>query len=544
MGMIIDGIAASQHLDSSGEILDITGHDISDLVEGRGVLNFEHNNDHSEDIIGHIIYAKKIMSYEDAEDDRQKTYWSLCKAPFVYIQAELFDDEHHPGAVAAAALIRYYHKRKMKVLAGFSIEGATLYRQDHVLKRSVGRRVALTLRPCNKSAVSDVLSDRASDQAVKKYMNIGVDDSNPVFEVDSVIFSDIEKHGMSPLNELRKAVADLEKTLTAGSYNAPPSSLTQGAALQVEDRTRGLSPDAKKRLKSVIKKWDGKRPLKEVLKADLPDVSDDYIDHFASMVDDIKLKKKEPLDAIRLSPNPEADFLQVRMIEGIDLGCLSHCVGSVVKTKSDQCDSVLLKIPSPNNPLGAVNATRYYEVARDFFGLGGCVVPTNFIRTSGFSQAIEVTELDPQMQTIESPDNSKAFDEARQSGLLQKIILMDLICGNDKGRHWASFISRKGKLMVTDNSRAFRFDGTDYPGYTKDSRDLAGVAKDLVDLRVIAWVIALDPRTLAEVFSKHVFGRDVIKQSVSRLTAIQESIKEAKTVSDLFDLVVNKDENI
>lgn len=190
--MKIDGIASSEHLDSSGEVLKIDGHDISDLVEGKGVLNFEHNNDSPEDIIGAIIFAKKIKKKSDCEDERQEMFWDACKVPFVYIIAELFDDEEHPGAVATAAMIRFYKNRGMKVLAGFSVEGATLDKQDNVLKRSVGRRVALTLRPCNKSAISDVYEDPKNKQLVK-FMNLNKPISGKAYEVPDIIFSDMEK---------------------------------------------------------------------------------------------------------------------------------------------------------------------------------------------------------------------------------------------------------------------------------------------------------------------------------------------------------------
>ena len=143
MGMIIDGIGTSEHVDSSSEQMSIQGHDISDLVEGRGVLNFEHDNS-VDSIIGHIIFAKKIYGKSDCSNDREKMYWDICGKAFVYIKAELFDAENHAGAAAAAALIRYYHKRKEKILAGFSIEGVTLSRSGNKLERSVGRRLALT----------------------------------------------------------------------------------------------------------------------------------------------------------------------------------------------------------------------------------------------------------------------------------------------------------------------------------------------------------------------------------------------------------------
>ncbi len=192
MGLKIDGIASSEHLDSSGEVLKIDGHDISDLIEGKGVLNWEHNNDSSEDIVGAIIFAKKIKKKSDCDNEREEMFWDACKVPFVYIIAELFDDEEHPGAVAAAAMIRFYKNRGMKVLAGFSVEGATLDKQDNILKRSVGRRVALTLRPCNKSAISDVYED-SKNKDLTKFMQLNKPIIGKAYEVPDIIFSDLSK---------------------------------------------------------------------------------------------------------------------------------------------------------------------------------------------------------------------------------------------------------------------------------------------------------------------------------------------------------------
>src|SRR4051812_33783972 len=169
--MVLDGIAASEAIDSSGEILDVKGLDISNLQEGTGVLNYEHRGDNSEgassnDIIGHITFAKKIYGAKDCENDRELTYWNKVQLPFVYIQAELFNDEGHPGAVAAAALIRYYHHRKLPILMRYSIEGSTLDRDGNKLKRAVAKRVAATIKPCNRSCISGVISD--GDVAAEK----------------------------------------------------------------------------------------------------------------------------------------------------------------------------------------------------------------------------------------------------------------------------------------------------------------------------------------------------------------------------------------
>src|SRR6185436_184995 len=97
-GMIIDGIFASQAIDSSGEILDVEGCDISTL-DRDGVLNYEHLDGSSkeskafgQEIVGKIVYARKVFSAADCETDRQKEYWEkVGKIPFIYGMCRLYD---------------------------------------------------------------------------------------------------------------------------------------------------------------------------------------------------------------------------------------------------------------------------------------------------------------------------------------------------------------------------------------------------------------------------------------------------------------------
>lgn len=110
-GMIIDGVAASEAIDSSGEVLDVKGCDISSFENGDGLLNWEHRGEDAKgasanDIVGHIIYAKKIYKADDCADRRQRMYWDMVKLPLIYIKARLYDGGGHPGAIALAAQIR------------------------------------------------------------------------------------------------------------------------------------------------------------------------------------------------------------------------------------------------------------------------------------------------------------------------------------------------------------------------------------------------------------------------------------------------------
>ncbi|NBT59062.1 hypothetical protein EBT16_09795 [bacterium] len=144
--------------------MDIEGADISDLEEGKGVFNWEHRGEDSDgaspnDVVGKIIYAKKIFKESDCENDREKGYWNQVKMPFIYGVGRLYDAAGHPGAVALAAQIRDHHANGEPILARFSVEGSTLEKKNNRLLRSVIRRVAITLKPCNKTAHSGLLAD-------------------------------------------------------------------------------------------------------------------------------------------------------------------------------------------------------------------------------------------------------------------------------------------------------------------------------------------------------------------------------------------------
>jgi hypothetical protein len=177
-GMIIDGVFASQAIDSSGEILDVEGCDISTL-DKDGVANYEHkegdkkgSGNNGEEIVGKIIYAKKILKVTDCENSRQRVYWDKVKIPFIYGMVRLYDGAGHSGAQALAAQIRDHHANGEPILVRYSIEGSTLERdpdnKNH-LRVSVARRVAMTLKPCNRTCDSGIVEDpRAPDGFEKK----------------------------------------------------------------------------------------------------------------------------------------------------------------------------------------------------------------------------------------------------------------------------------------------------------------------------------------------------------------------------------------
>jgi len=308
--MVIDGIAASQAIDSSGEILDIEGLDISSVKEGTAQINYEHRSDSSDgasanDIIGHITYAKKIFGPKDCENDRQLKYWNSVQLPFVYIKAELFDGEGHVGAQAAAALIRYYHLRRLPLVARYSIEGSTLKREGNTLKRSIMKRVSLTVKPCNRSCISGVLSDGEKPEASPDALESLKRFENPGRAKLGGYEGEFEPVVLDPLQKMRDAVEslremnNLNKALSAGGFDAVPTTLTGGAALSAEN-----FGDVEKRKKFIknqvlgaVRDWRGRGDLRKFLKHRMPDASEDFINHFAALVEDYQLKKFADLEA-------------------------------------------------------------------------------------------------------------------------------------------------------------------------------------------------------------------------------------------------------
>lgn len=290
-GMIVDGIASVDgHLDSSAEIVKLEGISIDLLEEGRGLFSYEHKNaSNNEDqafgqeVVGKIITAKKIWKESDCENERHKFFLEKAGAPYLYIVGRLFDVAGHPGAQAIAAAIRDAVKNEEKMVLSYSIEGSTLKREDNILLKTICRRIAITWSPCLKTTELGLISDPGAPAGY---------DKNPGSSVD--IASSTKKSEEDPLfikfgGHKVEYTSDMLKTMIAGNYNVAPGALTGGAALQREDF--GLKAKALQ----TFNKWDRKKPFREFLKAEMPEVSDDFLNHYTDIVDRhyIKVRKAE-----------------------------------------------------------------------------------------------------------------------------------------------------------------------------------------------------------------------------------------------------------
>jgi hypothetical protein len=316
--MIIDGIAASEAIDSSGEILDVKGCDITSFETGVGLLNYEHRGDKIPgasglDIVGKIVYAKKIFKKDDCEDKRQEAYWDSVKLPFIYIKGRLYDGSDHEGAKALAAAIRDAVTHNEPVLARFSIEGSTLKKEGQRLARTIAQKVAITFKPANKSASSGMISDPqgktpiTEKQAEKTLLSQLLD--------EDTIKSDIpgeqrlggytaDARGMEvkedPAELLKSAIDGLKallKTTTGGSGEGAPSGRINSDALAREDdrlhRGRGqLKQDLRAAVRDrPLSARIDKGEMLKFFKAKLPDVDASFLEHFTDLVDDIRTRQ-------------------------------------------------------------------------------------------------------------------------------------------------------------------------------------------------------------------------------------------------------------
>lgn len=159
-GTFIHGIAASEHLDSSGERIKIDGVDISSLTKD-GTFNYEHDSKSPSSIVGKIWEAKKILKRADCDNDSQKYFWDKIKMPFIYVAGELFDSVGHTSAGEVAAMLRYDQLDAMnkdaKKLINFSIEGTRVEKTGQIITKCIARKVSITLTPCNKVCEAEEL---------------------------------------------------------------------------------------------------------------------------------------------------------------------------------------------------------------------------------------------------------------------------------------------------------------------------------------------------------------------------------------------------
>lgn len=276
-------IAGSQLRDTQGEMLSVEGADIDDLVAGRGRLNDNHGKGFF-NAIGRVTGAKKILGPEDCTDPRHTYYWEKVKSPYVYVKGVLYDDDDHPNARAAAAILRNIHKSDTPLKLKASVEGGVTARglkDSNLLAQTKIHSIALTFTPANQATLVEPVAlkksegnweeDRVLMESVKHLAKTNipsfrhitrraqaskvVDNFDKIRElakaaglttpIDTYTVNEIVEDAIkNKLHSNINQINELIKMLTAGyGGGASPTSRTHGAVLQSESLDTGRGFD-------------------------------------------------------------------------------------------------------------------------------------------------------------------------------------------------------------------------------------------------------------------------------------------------------------
>jgi hypothetical protein len=226
--LVIDGVAGSSDRDSTGEVLALSGADISEMVK-RGLYNDNHSTGIA-NTLGKITEAKKLLKESDAVTPRQKMYWEKYKRPILYVKGYLFSDGDHPGVKAAIATMQTFEKMGDGKM-GMSVEGKVVDRGPNgLLKESIIRNVALTLTPANPNTEAHIIGEAPMAKSV----------TPRTIAMDSFSIYEADLDGLEKVASKLDSIADMFKALSAG-YGATgaPSGRSGGAALTPESRPIG-----------------------------------------------------------------------------------------------------------------------------------------------------------------------------------------------------------------------------------------------------------------------------------------------------------------
>lgn len=219
-GLKIYGIGATEAIDNVGERVILDGLDISKL---RGLKDEHPEQENFFHLVGAITYAKKIKSEKDCENEYQRRCWNYVKAPFLYAEGELADDENHPNAQSAAAMIKFTQRPDIPLKMGFSIDGGILERRDEngrpsengkILSRTIATNLSLTVKPCNPQCRVWMFNDLTkSDMAMPPPARYWKELQKP--EKTSSIIEDLNFKLYLKLESLKKSLKDYFEAFTS-----------------------------------------------------------------------------------------------------------------------------------------------------------------------------------------------------------------------------------------------------------------------------------------------------------------------------------------
>ena len=298
----------------------------------------------------------------------------------------------------------------------------------------------------------------------------------------------------------------------------------------------------------------------------MPEVSDEYVDHFTELAEDLSLKKgfKPP---VRIDPhhswNTTMNEKQRSLVTGLYIDSNpedrtpfegQHGLpprNEMNQLKNDAGQGVVIKHPDvfqgyDHDPAEASSA--YYQMANDFFKLGDHVPVTNHFNHTSVNKDhknIQAQELIEGAHTPYSMEWADTLKRSRDDGSAHKLAIMDMILGGDQDRHYGNMLGKDGKIINIDNDDAMRYDGAPtHPSHFNDFQDVEGnieqgVGNDLMHVDAVNWLSGLDPRQFLKSFVRSGMDKSKALTASQRLNVLQ-SQGNGKTLYQMHDMINGK----
>ncbi|MDW8280040.1 MAG: hypothetical protein RMK17_02685, partial [bacterium] len=227
----------------------------------------------------------------------------------------------------------------------------------------VGRRCAITIKPCNKQCYFDVLPQ----EEAQLLLNKTEDATLKMVEVLSPYLPETD-------------FKTVQKTLALGSSDVAPSQKVMGAALAK------LNDQQKSKLYVLLRRWDKKRPLKDILKAHMPELDDDFVEHFEKIAHQLFLKS-ESEKSFPSKRSFKLDRAQTVLIPS-ELKFLywdeeqlrEHLRQGFLPARTSLSSVFLKRKTGADSKFSAIDRElAYYQLVRDFFQMPNHLVPINSI---------------------------------------------------------------------------------------------------------------------------------------------------------------------
>lgn len=514
--MKIRGVASSEAIDSSSEILKLSGCDISSIADGTAYLNFEHegHKDQGENIVGKMTYAKKIYTAQDCDTEIQlKFLKQLSNIPYLYFEGDLFPN--HPGAVCIEAIMRYSKARGIPMEIGTSVEGAKVENEGNVLTRTLIRGLAITIKPCNKQAFAQLMDDMPE---VRKAL--GSEGYTGLRKGGTVSLEDaLEEDPESDIKVLAKA-------LSAGVGMGAAGNKVQGGSLSKADRKL-----FKRVISNIIRdSWDRKTPIEKFLKSRLSPLGPKFTQHFKDVADEIRPGALAPILTRRdLVTHIQKSQECGDVIGGLHKKLLEKAQPKVsgVNAKGQKVILRRAELSDNDTMLSSERAAVYSRLAKNYFG-----VPAPHVAVIADSKTHRVYHAEPLVEGM-SGFQGEEYDNSLRSlssdSQLAKILVTDYVLGHGNRHMGNLLLPNGGDLTPVSNDHAFSAPSR------PELLDILNDEQKTVSSATRYWLESLQDKNLAHMALMAGLPKQNLPEVQQRMQVVMQRMVPGSNLESLYD---------